>query len=576
MLFTSPSPRRRLREMAAIDATERPRLIKLGNRVMNHVRKLRFCLTDPTACEQYSNGDDFMRWDMAPIIQGDAERLRALGRLLGLDGMTFINAAQEAEDLLYHAWCRQVFVKKIEVLVACYRQHRVSSAVTTFVCSDDDKYSYTFVVDLFQHLSVDPKQRCAFCNEAPAQDKALMTCGGCEIPLYCDRLCEKMDRKAHEPNCKEPSTASPEDTQPASEDNTAEVEVGSEDDEEDGGVSLWRTENGSNDTGSSHFSFTCSGSTHLTTLVKSDCLSPEHLVPFQPSLRHQTTSTNRQPPEPAIFMAIMTAAERARLLELGQFVLNRLEKDCAMLAKAAHPVQKEEGRIVIRLNFLSEDEKTAIHLMKYDAQRLQILGEILNEDGTIFTTEGNRTESWLLEKYNIGTKKTTNADQVEFWKLRQTMDEFLASTLDTTQHLLEKDGRLEGEMDWKLQDFFAWGDYLQRVPAAVGRQKCAFCGDQEADHRVLRACGSCKKTLYCDRTCQKMHWRKEHKAVCKKADKAEGTEDMKAEERQERKAKEGGAEAGKVLEKIKEMKIEDNETEEGKMADSKEGNQGLV
>ncbi|KXJ13390.1 hypothetical protein AC249_AIPGENE11907 [Exaiptasia diaphana] len=42
---------------------------------------------------------------------------------------------------------------------------------------------------------------------------------------------------------------------------------------------------------------------------------------------------------------------------------------------------------------------------------------------------------------------------------------------------------------------------------------CAFCKNPSKD---LKKCTGCKKVFYCNRECQKQHWKKEHKLVCNK------------------------------------------------------------
>ncbi|KAJ7054434.1 hypothetical protein C8F01DRAFT_1163333 [Mycena amicta] len=41
--------------------------------------------------------------------------------------------------------------------------------------------------------------------------------------------------------------------------------------------------------------------------------------------------------------------------------------------------------------------------------------------------------------------------------------------------------------------------------------RCSWCGNPSA---VLRKCGGCSQTRYCDAPCQKQHWKKEHKQKC--------------------------------------------------------------
>ncbi|XP_078326346.1 uncharacterized protein LOC111126427 [Crassostrea virginica] len=43
---------------------------------------------------------------------------------------------------------------------------------------------------------------------------------------------------------------------------------------------------------------------------------------------------------------------------------------------------------------------------------------------------------------------------------------------------------------------------------------CSFCGQQQTD---LLRCSRCKNTFYCSKICQKKHWKKGHKEMCKTA-----------------------------------------------------------
>ncbi|KAF7323691.1 Bin3-type SAM domain-containing protein [Mycena kentingensis (nom. inval.)] len=53
------------------------------------------------------------------------------------------------------------------------------------------------------------------------------------------------------------------------------------------------------------------------------------------------------------------------------------------------------------------------------------------------------------------------------------------------------------------------------VPFSVKRAelyRCSWCGNPSA---ALRKCAGCSQTRYCDATCQKQHWKKQHKQQCK-------------------------------------------------------------
>ena len=50
--------------------------------------------------------------------------------------------------------------------------------------------------------------------------------------------------------------------------------------------------------------------------------------------------------------------------------------------------------------------------------------------------------------------------------------------------------------------------------SALGAQ-CANCG-KDSVYVQLMTCGRCKAVMYCGRTCQVAHYKKEHKATCQK------------------------------------------------------------
>jgi hypothetical protein len=61
------------------------------------------------------------------------------------------------------------------------------------------------------------------------------------------------------------------------------------------------------------------------------------------------------------------------------------------------------------------------------------------------------------------------------------------------------------------------GGRLAGVAMPATRQ-CEVCGAIEGGDRQLLLCTGCREVRYCGRACQKQHW-KQHKAVCKRADK---------------------------------------------------------
>ncbi|KJY00071.1 hypothetical protein TI39_contig343g00015 [Zymoseptoria brevis] len=252
-------------------------------------------------------------------------------------------------------------------------------------------------------------------------------------------------------------------------------------------------------------------------------------------------------------MATMTGTERSRLIKLGKvLVLFRpLTSNAALLAEAV--IAKD----------LQSERRIAFYLHN-DAQELLILGDILGAHGTAFTTQGKKTRRTLLEVCGIEIDEMTIAMQLYLWKERQTMDNAMGNELGIGEEILEE---AEGAPLY-TKDFLAWSEDVLRFPAAALRQKCTFCGDAATDYRVLQACGSCKKTLYCDKRCQKMHWRKEHKIACKKAAGAHKAEELKAEKIQENKSEEAEAEDIQDVERTKEVSQEDSKLKQSQTADN--------
>jgi len=58
-------------------------------------------------------------------------------------------------------------------------------------------------------------------------------------------------------------------------------------------------------------------------------------------------------------------------------------------------------------------------------------------------------------------------------------------------------------------------------------RQCSCCGQILTSHGQngkLLSCGTCRTTHYCDRACQKRHWKHGHKSVCRPAEDKQGIE----------------------------------------------------
>ncbi|KAI0145767.1 hypothetical protein F4776DRAFT_374560 [Hypoxylon sp. NC0597] len=66
----------------------------------------------------------------------------------------------------------------------------------------------------------------------------------------------------------------------------------------------------------------------------------------------------------------------------------------------------------------------------------------------------------------------------------------------------------------RAQFLAALDNYQAGVPRNFQEPSCFHCGKIQADlGKAPSACGGCKEAWYCDRDCQKAHW-KQHKPSC--------------------------------------------------------------
>ena len=58
------------------------------------------------------------------------------------------------------------------------------------------------------------------------------------------------------------------------------------------------------------------------------------------------------------------------------------------------------------------------------------------------------------------------------------------------------------------------GAAMKKGSAAAAPRQCAKCGSEAAPDEQLVQCSACGQVCYCDRLCQKAHWRTAHRAQC--------------------------------------------------------------
>jgi len=89
-------------------------------------------------------------------------------------------------------------------------------------------------------------------------------------------------------------------------------------------------------------------------------------------------------------------------------------------------------------------------------------------------------------------------------------------------YLREKDGN-SSFCDNRLRVTKGGGTWMFVDPT----RQCSCCGQILAINSIkgkLLSCGTCKTTHYCDRACQKRHWKNGHKSVCRPAEGKQGME----------------------------------------------------
>jgi hypothetical protein len=192
--------------------------------------------------------------------------------------------------------------------------------------------------------------------------------------------------------------------------------------------------------------------------------------------------------------------------------INHLEKHTGLLAEAERKHDMTQ-------------QKDASMMMRNDAEHLMILGEILGEDGVRFTNMGEFFLQKLFSTYNLRMIDGFRASTIELWKDRETLSDNEAEGLYPARLLSQ-------EMPNSARATLSWRSDLLRLGSSETAKKCAFCGTGQVNGEKLLACVNCKETLYCDKICQRMSWKKEHKKQCHKVAADTKTKESQEEEQQ--------------------------------------------
>jgi hypothetical protein len=169
--------------------------------------------------------------------------------------------------------------------------------------------------------------------------------------------------------------------------------------------------------------------------------------------------------------------------------------------------------------------------IQHDVLQLQALGKILGEDGRAFFELGEDADRLLVLGYKTTTEGAQIAELVDLYERISKSDR--SDRKSTFQYPSPHLQRTADQIarDVVDEEYGAWYIDFLDMPEAKPKRKCAFCGVVSIREKQLHACGRCKTTLYCDTKCQKMDWKKGHKAGCREKSKEKPEE--KAEEEPE-------------------------------------------
>ncbi|SMQ53181.1 unnamed protein product [Zymoseptoria tritici ST99CH_3D7] len=191
-------------------------------------------------------------------------------------------------------------------------------------------------------------------------------------------------------------------------------------------------------------------------------------------------------------MAEMNDTERARLIKLGNYAINHLRK-------LGNPLNPDDAEKPV--------SRTSMLDVLIDATKLVVFGLLLDKDG-----EGKKffkCGTFLKMYPRLGINPSNFEETVNQMLLRFDKRNLMDNNAET---LVIESG--DPELVLKIKESYEAMLGWEAIGLAKEPQNCSFCGVVGREDRVLMACGRCKCTLYCDKVCQRLHWKKEHKAAC--------------------------------------------------------------
>ncbi|SMR59620.1 unnamed protein product [Zymoseptoria tritici ST99CH_3D1] len=212
----------------------------------------------------------------------------------------------------------------------------------------------------------------------------------------------------------------------------------------------------------------------------------------------------------------MSAAEKARLIKLGQVAINQYFKHWYTFVDSA------------------EDDPTfsmdlAAQMFAPDVKKLLILAEILyNDEGREFFIAAESiaaTYKWSSPNVDANPRDLAGYLAGYYYVSRDLTAAKVAEYLEgMVPRVTVADQRMftsDLSRAAFLQDFTIWlrDDLMDKeTPGEDGkRQSCSYCGLRSNKDRVMMKCGRCKVALYCDTMCQKLDWKCKRGPFCDKA-----------------------------------------------------------
>jgi hypothetical protein len=172
-----------------------------------------------------------------------------------------------------------------------------------------------------------------------------------------------------------------------------------------------------------------------------------------------------------------------------------------------------------------------LNIAQRDAQVLLVLHQILGSDGEKFlhTAEQILAHYTCFKEHDVVDFKDLAKDLAGIYEERQDMGRAAFATWWLAERAKAKaafGADAHGPVAFELVDSWVQEDLFQIEPSSTDedgetKKRCTFCGTKpgrknESDKkgRKLLACARCRNALYCDKLCQRLHWRKEHKTNC--------------------------------------------------------------